>query len=804
MRSQYYFRRRSTITWVLSFSLLFSASAKAVDAAYDQLVLQARSGQTEGLLRWLQSHEQQNSLSVNQVADWLQVAGWAGHDQQVVEIWQRYHQQMSIPIRGVVAGARAYRNLKQWEPSLSLWQQARQMEPRNPDLRAGWILTLADAKQTGVALDEAQQLVNDDPSALNYQVLAYVWRAQGNRKDALFAITHAWDKAGENRALKADFLNEQTANRLADPALSLSGSMDLPPAQVRRLELNAAAELVRIAQVDSREEDERFQVADKALARYDQLLAQWKDLPDAQNDYRQARIDRLGALSARKRYAEVVSEYESLQAEGKPVPAYADGWVASALLSQRRPEQAYKLFGGQPTEFPSERFYAAIESEEYPTAKRMVDQMIGGSPYLIKDFGSPVPVPNDRWLTGRQFLAQYLLAANDLAKAEKLTEELANGAPGNQQLRMNYASVLAARGLPRAAERQLKLAEVLDPTKLDLEREQAGVARALQEWQQFELLTEDIVARSPEEPATERLVRAREILHMSELRISASKGISSDSPISGSRDFSLNTLLYGPPIADNWRPFAGFNYVTGQFEEGKGYNRDISGGVEFTARDNWVEAELANQNYGHGNKLGARLSARHDFSDHWRAGASIERLSSSTPLRALRNGVSANGGQLWLRWYQNERREYAVSVAPTRFSDGNQRMEYGLNGKEQLWTTPYLTLDFIPSISASTNSRQGGIYYNPKRDLSVTPALSADHVIYRRYDTVWSQQLAAGLGAYWQKNHGTGAITQLAYGQRVQWNNVLDAGLMLSWDKRPYDGKRERNLGISFDMTVRF
>ena len=48
------------------------------------------------------------------------------------------------------------------------------------------------------------------------------------------------------------------------------------------------------------------------------------------------------------------------------------------------------------------------------------------------------------------------------------------------------------------------------------------------------------------------------------------------------------------------------------------------------------------------------------------------------------------------------------------------------------------------------------------------------------------------------------AITLLGYGQRIQWNNVIDTGVMLNWDKRPYDGKRESNLSVTFDATLRF
>jgi biofilm PGA synthesis protein PgaA len=61
-----------------------------------------------------------------------------------------------------------------------------------------------------------------------------------------------------------------------------------------------------------------------------------------------------------------------------------------------------------------------------------------------------------------------------------------------------------------------------------------------------------------------------------------------------------------------------------------------------------------------------------------------------------------------------------------------------------------------------------------------------------------------GGGSYWQKNQSAGAIALLGYGQRVQWNNVIDTGVMLNWDKRPYDGKRESNLSVTFDATLRF
>jgi hypothetical protein len=48
---------------------------------------------------------------------------------------------------------------------------------------------------------------------------------------------------------------------------------------------------------------------------------------------------------------------------------------------------------------------------------------------------------------------------------------------------------------------------------------------------------------------------------MSELRLNASKGLHSDSPVSGTHDLSWDATLYGPPVADSWRLFAGTRYA---------------------------------------------------------------------------------------------------------------------------------------------------------------------------------------------------------------------------------------------------
>ncbi|MWP22339.1 poly-beta-1,6 N-acetyl-D-glucosamine export porin PgaA, partial [Escherichia coli] len=141
----------------------------------------------------------------------------------------------------------------------------------------------------------------------------------------------------------------------------------------------------------------------------------------------------------------------------------------------------------------------------------------------------------------------------------------------------------------------------------------------------------------------------------------------------------------------------------------------------------------------------------YNISDHWQVSGSLERISRTTPLRALRDGISANRGEGAIRWYQNERREYQFNAAVSHFSDHNLRREYTLTGKERLWQTPTLTLDLESGISASENNRRNTRYYNPEWDLSTTATLSVNNQMYRHYDTLWSQQLIAGGGSYWQE-----------------------------------------------------
>lgn len=476
---------RTTI--LLFLLLLFPVLVQADESVYEHQIQQARNGNYALFLDYLQRYEQQHALTPGQVADWLQVASWAGRDDEVIRVWQRYGIYMPLPARAIAAVAQSRRNQKAWPSALSLWKEALSLAPDNDDYRIGYVKTLADARKDRLALSEARQLVKDNPSPAHLETLSYVWMRQGKNRDRLLADMRALSAAPGNEALLRETIDALTDNRVSTPALWLSQNAAMSRAERRRLERNAAAERVRLADVPGRTEKERLRLAQNALDRYHALLSRWQNDPQAAEDVILARIDRLGALYAQGNYRQVISEYESLTAAQHPVPDWAIGWVISAYLQEKNTVAAFSLvqryphYASDPQDEEHALFYAWLDTGQYQAARRYVERETRSVPWTRYDFGSPAAQPNDRWLTGQSLKFNYLLATNALPEAEKLSYRLASTAPGNQGLQIDYAALLQARGLPRAAEQKLKRAEALEPTNLELEKQQAYVAMDLQE-----------------------------------------------------------------------------------------------------------------------------------------------------------------------------------------------------------------------------------------------------------------------------------------------------------------------------------
>ncbi|WP_162846554.1 poly-beta-1,6 N-acetyl-D-glucosamine export porin PgaA [Corticibacter populi] len=812
--------------------LLALAGQGAVQAApadgYEQRIQQARQGEYAAALAAFEQDARQGPLSSRQIDDWLLISSWAGRDQDVLDIHQRHGASAALSADALAAVARALRNLRQWDASARLYQALMQREPDQPDWQLGAIHALADAGKTGAAQQQLAQFGHRFPDRQADHLLAksYLQRATHQPYAALRTADEAVRRWPRNAAAQDNHLLSLEAAGLPLPALQrLDGKPGAPldAATQRRLQLDQAAELVRLSFTATRAEHERLGLADKALALYDALLPGWqRQMADARSsdaqlahDIRRARVDRLGAYWNARQLPELLQEYEALRAQEPQITDYALVWVGAALLEQRQPERARDVFAAllaRPGQAPeivesaqSGLFYALIESEALDEASALAHRTLARTPPQFRLPGGTAAEPNGHWPAARRDQALGDYYSDRLASAQAGLEAMLALGAGDQNTRIALANAYRSRGWPRRAADELRIAQANDnPLHPELLRAQAGVATDLQDWRTAEALVTNLYQRFPEEDWARRAMRSWQTTRQPELRIEAGWSDSNGATAIGQGAIDYSLLVYSAPVQQDWRLFAGTAHGSGSYPEGKGHYTHWRAGLEWRHRDTHAEAELSSlRAAGHGH-AGLRLMLRQQWGDHWQALASWGRNSVNTPLRALRSGISADEGQVQLQWRAHESSRWQLGLGTLRFDDGNRRTELQLAGQQRVLTGAHWQLDAELMLAQSRNSQPGGPYFAPSRDHSILPGLTARHILHRRYERAWSQELHAALGRYWQRGHGSGAIEQLRYGQRLAFDEATEIGFQTGLQWRPYDGRRERDLFFTIDLTHRF
>ncbi len=797
-------------------ALTCSSALAAQPASYDQLVIGARNGDVVPALNFLRNVNKTQKSQLY-ASDHILIAGWAGLDQEVVNQYERSRAYLTANGDVLEAVARAYRNLQRWPEALNTYSKALQLRPDDNGALVGRVMTLADSGKQREAVRQAQALVAKQPQSVDRRLaLGYAYLRNQQTYSALREVDEARLLAPENTSVKREYLLALQRAGVHSKALELAEKNPelVNSGELRALQRARVADYVRQSDLPTAKEHERFNQADKAIAESDRLLKAWATDPLAKNDAKTLRIDRIGALYNRAYMQKVLDEYEHFNAQGEQLPAYALRWVAGAQLYLKQPESAAQLYEQILAEGDKKSparlsdlqalYYALNESQQASAAAKLVP-IIADQPKRVYQKGLPQGKANPDWLTGKVMEVSAAQSSNDLNTAEAKIQTLANSAPGNTELRTMRADIFSARGWARRSEAELKEAENISPRSIDVEISQGYTAQALQEWRQFELYADDVFSRYPERLSAQRLERARQLHNMAELRVSSNGGISPDNTVTGSGDFGLDTVLYSSPIDYNWRVFGGLGYSQGEFQEGKGRNRYERGGVEWRGRNHTFAAEINNQNYGQGNKQGFRLSAGHEINDYWQYGWSLDWLSRETPLRALNSDVTSDSVSGYLQWQQNEGRKWRIALSPQRFDDGNNRISGSVSGEERVYTSPKLIADALLDVGTSHNSQPAeGPYFSPETDFSIMPGLRLSHSLYERYERTWSQQAQFGLGSYNQRNYGTDPIGFISYGQRVNLDDQLNFGATASGLSRPYDGERETEYRLVFDLSYRF
>jgi len=803
-----------------------AVSARSWVAEKDAAVLLARKGNTAPALVVLERLRREHPADLGVAGDLIVVSTWAGRDAEAVRLFVA-PKQGPQPDYVMEAVALAYRHLGQPAAALAVYRDGLNRSPNSVAFAAGQIRSMADLGETAHAnvLADADLKIHGERREV-LLAAGYAASVQKNAVEALRYIDRAVTVDPSGREPRHDRLmaiDEMGAPRIARQLADENPSV-LTDAELRQIDGDAAAALVRWGVFEPPSEELRFAASDRAIAALDGLIARWsREGDEARHAVLRARLDRMVALRDRVRMADVVAEYVDLGRQGADIPGYALVVAADAYLYLHQPETARDLYlrglavDPRNPETRLALFYAYVDLDDFDAAYRQVDNAASDQAVWLYLKGLADPIENPDRATADLAAAEARQFADELAEANSRLTAMAESAPNNTRYLSALASNYSARGWPRLAAEEYEISRVLKPRDVTTETGQARNNLDLRDYRAVEAQLADLQGRFPENLEVQRLARLWQVHNMAEFRLDVEPTLASPSNVQGGSGLAINSQLFSAPIDYNWRIFGGEYIAHRILPEGEGAVslRQSAAGAEYSGRD--LVASLAGTINAYGPKVGATLDsdigagrvgaralATWSVNDYWQLGGEAELFARDTPLRALGNGITANAASTSVVYRESESRKLSLSAEAMNFSDGNLRGSLAGQYTQRLMTEPHFSVDAIFGMAGTRDTANSDRpYFNPRQDALGTVGVSLKQTIYRRYEFIYDHHLVVTPGVYWEQGFGEGGAASVLYEHRLRMNDVFEAGLGVSFSRQPYDGKYESTTAVLFNLRLR-
>jgi biofilm PGA synthesis protein PgaA len=783
-----------------------AAAAAAVDAPREAAVVAARAGRTEEALATLRQLRAAHPNDADVRGDLVAVLAAAGRHAEAAEV--ALAPGPPLPDYALSAATRALRDGRDFAGAEALARQGLRRFPGDQDwlVLLGLILTDAGRPQEALALLRG-------PGGRRLRPLdrllaeGYAEEAAGRAFPALRAYADAARLAPANAEARAG--TARLLRGLGGPH-GAAGIVDAPPPiaeGVGRMPLAAEQAAARVrwgADLRPPEPERRFDGTDRALRDLDDLLARNPD-PALR---RQLRLDRVVALRDRVRMAEAVAEADALAAQG-PLPGYVRQARADALLYLRRPEAALADYLAVLEEEPgsitarSGAFYAAVEAEDFRMAFGMADRALADQPPWRWFQDDPTRQPNPDFPSAVLTAGQARLYADQVAEGWARIAPLAAAAPADQSFRMAAAGAMGARGWPWRAAAETEIAVGLNPDALGARIALVELALSRYRFNEAEARIAALLAIWPENRAVQRLAIELDAQRRFVFEIEARPGRSDGGGENASGDTrEVEARLYSPPIAENYRLFAMFDNAVSHPPEGSVQRDRLGFGLEYR-QPQFRATAFATQSFGTLSDPGFGATLDWQPVDTWRFGLAAERFSASSPLRALRYGITSDEVSARATWRRDESLSIGVSAAYQPFSDGNRRTAGGLEARALVIDLPHFDVTARGDLYTSANTRNDGPYFAPRSDFTATGGVMFEHVTWRRYENSFVQALTIDAGSYSQQGYGTGWVGTAAYEHRWRFDPMTEFRYGIQATRRIYDGDVERGIALIIALTQR-
>lgn len=625
----------------------------------------------------------------------------------------------------------------------------------------------------------------------------------GHRLEALAAcedLLQRWPDDTDAQRLRIELLAELGA---AVRALELARQLPtpLPPAQLARLEADAAAHQTRWAQAMPADTRQPYVEADRALAVREATPA----------DDAIAAADRMIALARASRSREAAGAYQAQRRRGGALPEYAAAPVADALLQQRQPEQALALYEAaaraHPGPYPEEEAdpriglaHAYLEAGRHRDAQQWIDRVAATEPAWLPSPGSVRPRANPHKTEADLVAAQVRQDSWLYRDASQRLHALRAEGPTNASVWTQLADLERARGWPRRSENTLMGAAGLDPDDTSIRLGAIDNWRELGDFPRVEPALRELEAVVPREPQVQltRQQWDRQRGWQFDLEHDRGRG---GSPNFGDADHETQATLQSPLLDDRWRivgitRLAGANLPEGHTQRERaglglhGYARGLEAYVQ-------VLPALGSATRRTAYEAGLRWLPN----DHW----SYRLDWSSTgdqdvPLRAHRYGITAHALDASVQWRASEQSAIKLDANADRYSDGNRRYGWEAAWTQRAYTAPWLAVDGGLTTGASRNSRSDLPYYSPNCARWVAATGRLQQMLHQRYENSWRHELDLSFGSYDECRYGSGWMASARYAQQWAPRGGLSFGWGIGWNSQPYDGKRDNR--VMLDLTM--
>jgi biofilm PGA synthesis protein PgaA len=778
----------------------------------EEAVLQAREGHIEDAIAALRRLLEENSQDAMTAFDLAVILTWAQRPREATQTFERAAPSAEPPQYVLEPIIRAYRDQKRFTEAEHWAREATARYPADPSGQKLLSLVLIDENRPNEAIALLKPLTvayPDDPEV--WLALGYASRVA---KDPFATLRNY----GQALRLQPD--NREAAEAMASVLSDLGapfGASALWPEAPKSLRASQAGLLVRWGEnLTSRDPRRRFEGTDVALARLEKLLreARSRKHPDRELIFR-LRCDQVKALRNREHWAETVDAAEKLRADGDILPPYVIEAEADALLALRQPTKARACYEAvlhaEPTNRNARtgRFYCLVEEEKLRDAFREIDALVASEQPGTRLPRQSTIEPNDDWLADKLLAAEARSFADMESAAWDRLLPLANAAPANAELRRVEGDLAAARGWPRRGDEEIHIAASLAPEDKGVQLALAETAMRRMRWDEARERIGDLETLYPDDVAIQRAKRDLDAHDSFELQTdfvyrheySGPDGIvSGSSPGSGTE---ARAWLFAPPVDDRWRFFAAWERYDAEVTEGLALRYREGAGVELRLAD--VTAMVTGwQNDGSISQLGADLAVSWQPTDHWTFSLDGSYFAADTPLRAVLNQITANsaGGAIQYAWHESRSLRFYAHWYD--FSDGNERVSGGLTLDQKIVDIPHLDVTLRPEVYASGNSSNQGPYFSPLRDFACSVTIDTEHMLWRRYEHVFSHRLALTGGSYWEKNFGSDWTGNIRYEQVWQNNPWLELRWGVQLNRAVYDGDVTPSLETFIRLNWRF